>query len=244
MLLGCKGSGTPASIVNAPKAGMRETTFPAADGQTVFADFYPAKGAAKAAILMFHQAGSNAGEYAGTAPQVAQWGYDCLALDQRSGGNMWGRDNRTAGADTGPKDYEAAYADLAGAVEWAKKKGYKKILAWGSSYSAALCFELASKYPEVDAVLSFSPGEYFKGKTQVSGWAAAVHVPVFFTCTPDELNGEGRRRIFDALGDKKESELVVLPGAVHGSSTLIPERSPAAAQYLKKAHEFLSKAAG
>jgi len=44
---------------------------------------------------LFHQAGSNRGEYAMIGPMLAALGFNALAIDQRSGGNAWGRTNET-----------------------------------------------------------------------------------------------------------------------------------------------------
>jgi dienelactone hydrolase len=224
--------------------GIKEITFSASDGGKVFADFYPAsKTKADPVILMFHQAGSNAGEYSQIAPEVKNWGFDCLAVDQRSGGDMFDRDNRTANAAKGPKDYMDAYADLVGAVTWAKGQGYKTIIAWGSSYSSALCLRLASENPSVNGLILFSPGEYFDQKALVQGWASTVKVPVYFACTRDEL--PDRQPIFHALVDQKGSVLDSIQGGIHGSSTCIPDKAPGvAAQYMEHVQQFLESFGG
>ncbi len=215
--------------------------FPAADGQTVYADFYAAgTDRSKTVLLMFHQAGSNAGEYVTTAPQFNQGGYDCLAIDQRSGGKMFGRENRTSATAKGSTDYLAAYADLQGAVTWAEREGYKNIVPWGSSYSAALTLRLLSENPKLPCGLVFSPGEYMDDKSIVGKWAAGVKAPVYFVCTPSE-RADGRQAIFDALGDRKESVMISYPGSIHGSSTVIQKLSPPAAMIIYQAKQFLKK---
>lgn len=238
--VGCSKTPSPVPVVQMP-AGAVQVTFPAADGQKVYGDFYAAgKTQAKTVLLMFHQAGSNAGEYTLTAPQFAKEGYDCLAIDQRSGGNMFHRENRTKASATGKTDYMAAYSDLQGAVVWAEKKHYANIIPWGSSYSASLTLKLLGDNPKLKAGLVFSPGEYFGGNNTVKAWAAAVKAPVYFVCTPDELR-DGRQELFDALGDRKESELIAYPGSVHGSSTTIQHLSPVAAMIVYKAKGFLKE---
>lgn len=221
--------------------GAKQVTFPASDGNNVYADFYAAASKhAKTVLLLFHQAGSNAGEYASTAPQLVKQGYDCLAVDQRSGGNMFHRQNRTATMAKGKPDYNAAYSDLQGAVQWAEKQHYANIVPWGSSYSASLTLRLLSEHPNLPAGLVFSPGEYMDDKGIVQKWASAVKVPVYFVSPPGEYQS-GAEAIFNALGDKKDSEVISYPGSVHGSSTVIQHLSPVAAMIMLKAKQFLTK---
>src|SRR6185369_5471092 len=95
-------------------------SFAARDGVQVFADYYSAGSKAKPLILLFHQAGSNRGEYATIGPMLATLGFNALAIDQRSGGPRWGRPNETVehlGRSTG---FGEALRDLEAAVKWAR----------------------------------------------------------------------------------------------------------------------------
>ncbi|HEY3781077.1 MAG TPA: hypothetical protein VGL56_08355 [Fimbriimonadaceae bacterium] len=235
---GVARSSTPPVVQEA--AGAQEITFPAQDGQTVYGDLYRSgKEAAKSVVLMFHQAGSNAGEYETIAPQIVKLGTDCLAIDQRSGGNMFDRKNRTATTAKGSEDYMDAYKDMEGALSWAKSQGYKKIIPWGSSYSASLTIKLLSEHPELNAGLAFSPGEYFDDKNLVKSWAANVKATVLIACTPDEAK-DGRIMIYQALNHGQPHGVIVYPpGTIHGSSTCIEGKSPAAALMMKSAKDFL-----
>jgi len=162
-------------------------SFAARDGVQVFADYYSAGSKAKPLILLFHQAGSNRGEYATIGPMLATLGFNALAIDQRSGGNAWERSNDTIkrlGKSTG---YDEALPDLEAALQWAKSSGETgSIILWGSSYSAALVFLLAASHPrEVNAILAFSPGEYLRGPSTVRKAAAQVSIPIFVTSAKD-----------------------------------------------------------
>src|SRR6516164_1591408 len=144
-------------------------SFAASDRVQVFADYYSAGSKAKPLILLFHQAGSNRGEYATIAPMLVTLGFNALAIDQRSGGDAWGRTNETVkrlGRSTG---YDEALPDLEAALQWAKSSGQiGPIIVWGSSYSAALVFSLAANHQrEIKAILVFSPGEYLHGSSTV-----------------------------------------------------------------------------
>ncbi|MCL6624664.1 MAG: lysophospholipase [Fimbriimonadales bacterium] len=96
-----------------------EVTFSSEDGKTVYADYYPVKEGAKGLVVLFHQAGSNAGEYEPIARRLNQEGYSALAVDLRSGGERWGRRNRTADGVGGSPSYEEAYPDMRSAVYFA-----------------------------------------------------------------------------------------------------------------------------
>lgn len=199
-------------------------TIKADDGITVFSRLYKTD-KPKALILLFHQAGSGKGEYATIAPRLNAAGYDALAIDQRSGGEMFG-ENETAllvGKDPG---YLAAQPDLQAAVDWAKTQKLPVII-WGSSYSSSLVFPVAAANPGVvKAVLSFSPGEYFDDKTLISKAAAKVTVPVFVTSGGDAEEVAQAKPIFDAVPGTGKVFYQPKEGGVHGSSTLIEKRNP------------------
>ncbi len=75
-----------------PVYAQKQVTITASDGVKVYADFYPAGGNSQPYILLFHQAGSNRAEYAPIAPRLVKLGFNCLAIDQRSGGDLWSQE--------------------------------------------------------------------------------------------------------------------------------------------------------
>ena len=227
LLAGC----TPkeeVAVVAEPAAGTM--SFAAADGVEVHSRLYKATGQANGVVLMFHQAGSNMHEYDPIVPRVTAEGWDCLTVDQRSGGTMWEHTNLTAQAAGGDQPYEDAYPDLVAALTWAEGEGYDRILAWGSSYSASLVFRLAAEHESVTAVLSFSPGEYFDEEGVVAKWASQVKVPCFIGATPEEFFNEVEP-IKDARVASPANSLDMAFGlgdGVHGSSTLREDKAPKA----------------
>lgn len=200
-------------------------TLRADDGVKVFGTYYSAPDA-KALILLFHQAGSNKNEYATIAPRLVEAGYSALALDQRSGGDMFGGHNRTVaelGRDAG---YGDAKRDLSAALAWAQDKQLP-IIVWGSSYSASLVFQIAAENEgKVAALMAFSPGEYLGGEDIVRRAAAQVAVPVFVTSAGDPAEIAAAREIFDAVAAPRKVQFVPTSGGAHGSSTLISARNP------------------
>jgi dienelactone hydrolase len=232
----------PAAAASDAAAVPVAMTFRAGDGLTVFARRYDAQ-KPRAIVLLFHQAGSSKDEYATIAPRLAAAGYLALAVDARAGGSLFGV-NETAAALTRKPDYLEAQQDLQAALNWAEGQKLPVIL-WGSSYSAALVFPLATANPgEVRAILSFSPGEYFDDKQLVEHAAAEVTVPVFVTSasTPGEI--AAARTIVAAVPGGKAQQYVPAAG-VHGSSTLIAARNAKGAEANWRAVlAFLAKVTG
>jgi pimeloyl-ACP methyl ester carboxylesterase len=115
------------------------------------------------------------------------------------------------------------------------------VILWGSSYSAALVFELAAKHPkDVSALLAFSPGEYLGPGTPVTSAAAKVRVPVFISVGSAASETAEAQPIFAAVTTKAKTFYRPKIG-VHGSSTLIPSKNAAGADANWKAVDrFLS----
>ncbi len=154
---------TTIAIASAARAEPR--LLKAADGVAVFGDLARATRARRGTILLFHQAGTNRGEYEPIAPRLNSAGFDTLAIDQRSGGRAFGQVNETV-QDLGHEtDYAAALPDLEAALAWARSDNLVgPIVVWGSSYSATLVFVPAARHDaDVQALLSFSSGKYLKG---------------------------------------------------------------------------------
>ena len=83
--------------------------------------------------------------------------------------------------------YVDAKPDMDAAIDYVNKtyKSAKNILIWGSSYSAGLVLKIASEREDIDGVLAFSPGEYYKKMGKPSDWieqsAKNIKVPAFIT---------------------------------------------------------------
>jgi dienelactone hydrolase len=220
-----------AGAAPAANAKAKQVQFRAADGVTIYGEYYWGGQGRRPLVLLFHQAGSNRGEYATIAPRLVEAGFNCLAIDQRAGGRMWGRANETVEHLGRSAGYLEAEKDLEAALDWARSlRGKGKVIVWGSSYSASLVFLLAARHPdEVAGVLAFSPGEYFEQKDMVRAAAARVHVPVFITCGSAAEEVERSRSIFGAVASKKKDFYMPQAG-VHGSKTLRSDADPGGAK--------------
>ncbi|BBB08514.1 alpha/beta hydrolase [Sphingopyxis sp. EG6] len=229
LLAACQQTPAPAAEpaeqgIAQPLAAAVPVTLTAADGVKVAALHYPAPNP-KAVILLFHQANSSKAEYATIAPRLVTAGYSALAIDQRSGGDLFGP-NQTVAAIGRSADYAEAQRDLQAALAWGKEQGAPVIL-WGSSYSAALVFRVAAD-PAVKAVLAFSPGEYLGDGAPVAEAAGRVQVPTFITSASDPAEVGAGKAILTASPATAKQQYVPAKG-VHGSSTLIPSRNPTGA---------------
>ncbi len=175
-------------------------------------------------LLLFHQARANRHEYDSLIAGFNQLGYDTLAIDQRSGGDLFGGHNQTVQALGKSTDYLDAAPDLDAALAWARAQHYNKIVAVGSSYSSALVILLAAKHPQgLTALASFSPGEYFDDKNMIKNAAAQVTIPFYITTDPDEA-----ANVTEVLRKAHGSNIVHYQpkNGVHGASTLVAARDP------------------
>ena len=224
-----KPAGNAATENAAVPAAAEPVTLKAADGVAIHGRLYKAA-KPKALILLFHQAGSSKDEYATIAPRLVAAGYSALAIDQRAGDGLFGK-NETAAELGREADYLEARPDLQAALDWAQTQG-QPIILWGSSYSSSLIFLVAADHPQgIAALLSFSPGEYFDSDKQMIRRAAAkVKVPVFVASANSKEERDDADPVMAALPKSAQNVRFVPEHGVHGSSTLIASRNPQGAE--------------
>ncbi len=201
----------------------KTVSFKSPDGVTVTADLY--KGLpSETYVVLFHQAGYSRGEYKQTAPKIVKIGFNCLAVDLRSGGevnnvpNLTLQDAKKMGK---PTTYIDAEQDMIAAINYAYNINKKPVIILGSSYSASLCLKIAKGNPKVKAVIAFSPGEYFSSfNLNIQKEITGLKKPVYATCAKIEypfmatlLSGVSPeyKTVFRPTGDEK---------GVHGSRIL------------------------
>lgn len=202
-------------------------TIKSSDGLLITADRYtPLPIKTTPLIVLFHQAGSSRGEYIDIAPRLNKMGFNCIAIDLRSGDSSRGIDNETdilANKANLSTSYADALPDVIAALQYAKETNHGKVIAWGSSYSAALVIKVAGDYPQlVDGILAFSPGEYFahlgKSKTWIQDSAKKITVPVFITSSRSETGGWDV--LFKVIPSKIKSSFTPTGAGRHGSKAL------------------------
>lgn len=220
-----------------------EKSIPGSDGINIKAEFYSCSNNEKPLVLLFHQAGYSRGEYRETAPKLNELGFNCLAIDQRSGKEVNGVTNESfnqannKGLET---QYINAFADLKSTIDYVLDNNMaKEVILLGSSYSASLVFILGSEYKEkVKGIIAFSPGEYFsyEGK-KISDFSKEVKCPVFITSSGSEKKlWEG---IFNNINSEKSSFLPDFAG-FHGSQALWSKHE-GNEKYWKELKKFLKK---
>lgn len=216
------------SAIVAQDKDFETISFASGDGLEITADVYaPHDDKATPLIVLCHQAGWSRGEYREIAPKLNELGFNCMAIDQRSGGSVNEVANLTlakaeeAELETGFLD---AQQDIVAALQHARAElAEGKVILWGSSYSAALSLVIAGEHNDlVDGVLAFAPGEYFvrfgKSDDFVQSSAAKIAAPAFITSAKNEL---GRwEAIFDSIEGNQKQKFVPETAGNHGSRAL------------------------
>jgi dienelactone hydrolase len=222
-------------------------SFVTPDKVVVTADIYSPNPANSPLIILFHQANYSRGEYIEIAPKLNNLGFNCMAVDLRSGNSINGIENKTwKFADSLKMEtrYTDAYTDMRASVSYAKKNfPGAKIILFGSSYSASLALKLTSDYPQgISGVIAFSPGEYFAK----FGWnreiikisATKITCPVFITSATNEQ--DNWKAIYDAIPGQSKVSYIPQSGGIHGAKTLW-KTFPESQEYWKALTSFLKK---
>jgi len=225
----------------------KQIEFESLDGLKITAELYMnSDDKAKPFIVLCHQAGWSRGEYREIAPKLNALGFNCMAIDQRSGKAINGVTNETvvrAKAAKKAVSFVDAEQDIVAAAKYAKANFSKgKLLLWGSSYSSALVLRLAGEQPDlIDGALAFSPGEYFvrqgKPKDWITSSVSKAKCPIFITSAKKEQGSWSG--IYDAI--KADGKTAFLPKTTgnHGSRALWNKFSDNP-EYWKAVKGFLS----
>lgn len=143
-------------------------------------------------IVLCHQAGYNKFEYEGTAQRLNDMGFNCLAIDQRSGGPLGIYQNETFNRAMNQElgvDYLDAIPDITAAVDYAYNRSGAEVILWGSSYSSTLALWEGMKNEKVNAVVAFSPGDYFPELGSLTDSLSSFSKPFFITSSDNEIDG-------------------------------------------------------
>lgn len=206
----------------AEKHTYKPVSFKAEDGLEIGANLYEVD-PDKPVILLCHQAGYNKYEYADIAPKLNEMGFNVMAIDQRSGGSFGGQNNSTferakaAGLETGFLDAEQ---DIEAAVDFLYERYGKLVTLWGSSYSSSLALFIGSENDRVNAMISFSPGDYFgTGKPSLSSVFKSLNKPFLVTSSKEEA--EVLSRLVEAGKlSQRQSQFIPEGDGYHGSRAL------------------------
>lgn len=213
-------------LISNSNAQPEKVHFSSRDGIRITADYYRIHADTVPLIILFHQAGWSRGEYIEIAPRLNQLGFNCLAVDLRSGKTVNNIDNETfleAKKKMKETNYLAAEPDIIAAVDYGLNIAEGKIFLWGSSYSASLVLKTATQYQDqLQAVLAFSPGEYFRSFGRPSNFISAsvseLRIAAFLTCANRER--EKCEIIYDSIPSTSKVFFVPETSGNHGSSAL------------------------
>ena len=204
------------------KDAWKTVKFPSVDELAITADLYVVD-ESKPYILLCHQAGYSRGEYREIAVKLNELGFNCMAIDQRSGSKTNGVENETVkGAMRAnlSRQYPDAEQDIIASIDYLQKLVKKSIIIWGSSYSAALVLKVGNENDKVSAIISFSPGEYING-TNIAEAANGISVPLFVTSSKSE-GPDVTTLLAGVIGDHKVQFIPAGKGK-HGSKALWSE---------------------
>jgi alpha-beta hydrolase superfamily lysophospholipase len=194
--------------------------FFAEDGLKVTADLYEVN-PEKPYVLLFHQAGYSRGEYREITSKIIKFGYNCLAVDLRSGGEINFIQNNTAlmaiqqGFST---DYLSSKRDIQAAIKWVKDRSDKQVVLFGSSFSASLCLLTAMNNDDIKAVIAFSPGEFFGSEIKVQKEIENLGIPVFAASSSREI--QYLDTILSFVPSSNKTIFAPKTGGEHGSKSL------------------------
>lgn len=220
--------------------GPQKVTFTSLDALTITADLYLVNDSLPF-ILLCHQAGSSRGEYLESAVRLNGLGYNCLAIDLRSGevSNKIKNETAVQAKRKGRgQDYLDAEQDMIAAVYYLYNKYKKKVIVLGSSYSASLALKLGAENNKVAAVIAFSPGDYFGEEMLLSRVVTGLKIPVFLASSRTEY--EKVRKIYEWIPSAMKVQFVPGSEGDHGSKVLW-QVSPAAPEYWSALENFLIK---
>ncbi len=215
-------------------------TFESKDGLTITADLYISS-TENPYIILLHQARFSRGEYREIAPKLVKLGYNCLAVDLRSGDEINFIKNETAAkakAKNLPVNFIDAVPDIHAAIDYVRQISDKPVVLWGSSYSAALSLIVAPEELKVCALVVFSPGEYFEPKDFIKSKIGKISVPVLALSSKSE-NPE----LVDLLSVVPKSLVTIFKPTdegKHGSKALW-ESNPSNKEYWMAVTLFFSK---
>jgi alpha/beta superfamily hydrolase len=214
--------------------------FPSTDGLTITADLYEI-GHDNPVIVLCHQARFSRGEYTKIARKLNKKGFNCLAIDQRSGDQVNKVINETAklAKEKGlPQEYIHAEPDIIAAVNWAAARYEKSVTLWGSSYSASLALKVGTEHDKVEIIISFSPGEYFGEDLTLKNVIAPLDKPVFVTSSKKEASQV--RDVLSLNESDKVTHFIPREDGIHGSRALW-KSTPNHEEYWTALERFLKR---
>jgi hypothetical protein len=198
-----------------------KVTFLASDKLIVTADLYKPYDTLPYIILCPDQKSSR-GEFKDIVKKFNKLGFNCLAVDLRNGGTNNGVVNETAGLAQLKHYTSTLYdveLDIQAAMNYVSQKSKRKMILFGSGYSASLVLDIAANDGRVCAVFAFSPAEDFTSKLNTKqDFPKLGSKPVFIASSVAEA-----KQVKDYVADIPKDKLTIYVPKVegaHGSAAL------------------------
>jgi pimeloyl-ACP methyl ester carboxylesterase len=217
------------------------------DKVVVTADLYMPNPENATFIILCHQANYSRGEYIEIAPKLNALGYNCMAVDLRSGDEINGIENQTfkfADSLKMQTRYTDAYLDMKTSLSYIRNKyPTAKVILFGSAYSGSLALKMAGDNPAgIAGVIAFSPGEYFSA----FGWnrdiiqtsSSRIKCPVFITSARSEE--DQWRKIYNAIPVQTKVSFLPTHDGKNGAKVLW-SAFPESEEYWMALKNFLAK---
>jgi len=242
VLIGCNDKHNSKKEIETTNKLIYNETFPSLDSLDISAKIYEIS-TESPVIVLCHQAWFNKFEYEGIAQKLNDKGFNCIAIDQRSGGRIANMVNETklrAIEKNKPTEYLDAEQDIIAAVNYAFHKYNRPVILWGSSYSSTLALYIGIENDKVGAVVSFSPGNYLaEQKGSLIEKLSDFDKPMFITSSKKEIPD-----IKELLTEMKlnEGQIFFEPNGdgYHGSRALW-EHQPGGEEYWQAVVNFLEQ---
>lgn len=234
--------GTTENSLQGTSADYEAVVFEAADGLLISGNLYEVEDPRKV-ILLCHQARFNKFEYQGIGQRLNEMGYTCLAIDQRSGGPIADQLNETnlrAKEEGMAVDYLNARPDIHAGVAYLYEKYDRPVVLWGSSYSSTLVLYEAVENEQVEAVVSFSPGDYFADTLGSLVPLMATYEKPFFLTSGNWEAEEVSKIISGKTLNERQVQFIPEGEGHHGSRALWTEQE-GGEEYWKALSDWLEK---
>ena len=171
--------------------GQKTISFLSTDSLEVTADLYETFEESHRYMLMFHQAEYSRGEYSQIAARIIKLDMNCVAVDLRYGNEVNFINNETAmraKQTNKPSFMIDCENDIIGAINYIYSiDSTAKIFLMGSSFSASLCLKVAKDRDDIQAVIAYSPGEFF-GELNIGRYITGLTTPTYIGCPQSEYS--------------------------------------------------------
>lgn len=201
-----------------PLAGAEALALEPGDGAHIHANYLPAAGEPRGAVVLLHQLNRIAEDWNPLMTELAGAGMASVAIDLRGHQRSFAPGNVPVSEFT-PAEWMAAVADVGVAVEAAAEKAPDRpIFLVGASIGANLCTVYASRHPDqVAGLMLLSPGLDYRGVGTLEPISRLGAMPVWLRATLGDAESAGAVEQL-AAATPGEVDSAVTDGSAHGTN--------------------------